>query len=247
MRNRIFLSLASLVASAGLAVAQQAPQGDAGSSRPNTPSAPSASDSSPGKPNSAINTKPDKSGVENKGPAAATQNAPGRTKEDGSTARSDDAGQNKDRRDASDRGKDQNDTRGSTDASRTKADVDKADRADRDSKSGNAKADSADRTPDRTGDRAASGDGKNSIKNVTVEQKTKVRSSFTQNRRQPERNINVAVNIGVKVPRTVQFYDIPKDIVLLVPGYSNYRYFWYEEKVVIVDPNTFEIVDVITI
>jgi len=42
-----------------------------------------------------------------------------------------------------------------------------------------------------------------------------------------------------------QLYVLPSDIVSIVPEYEGYRYFVYEDEIVIVDPDTLEIVAVI--
>ena len=60
-------------------------------------------------------------------------------------------------------------------------------------------------------------------------------------------NVNISVNVGVAVPRTVELYAIPADIVVIVPTYRRYRYFVVGDRVCIVDPATYEIVEIIII
>ena len=47
------------------------------------------------------------------------------------------------------------------------------------------------------------------------------------------------------MPRSVRLHTVPSDIIAIVPDYRAYEYFIYDNKVVIVDPDTFEIVDII--
>ena len=59
---------------------------------------------------------------------------------------------------------------------------------------------------------------------------------------------NVAVNVGVALPRSVHLYPIPEDIVVIVPDYRGYDYIMLDDdRVAIVDPETYEVVDIIEI
>ena len=90
--------------------------------------------------------------------------------------------------------------------------------------------------------------GKASITGVTEEQRTRVKSVFIQHRVEPARGLNVSVNVGVALPRSVHLYPVPEDIVTIVPEYRGYEYILLEDnRVAIVDPDTFEIVDIIVI
>ena len=62
------------------------------------------------------------------------------------------------------------------------------------------------------------------------------------------RDLNVAVNVGVVIPRSVHVYPVPMDIGTIVPDYRGYMYFMIDDnRVAIVDPDTYEVVDVIVI
>jgi hypothetical protein len=58
-------------------------------------------------------------------------------------------------------------------------------------------------------------------------------------------HVDFALRRGVHVPRTVEFFDLPEDIVTLVPRFRHYKYFLVGDEIVIVDPVTYVIVDVI--
>ncbi len=60
-------------------------------------------------------------------------------------------------------------------------------------------------------------------------------------------NVNISVNIGTRVPRSVTLAALPASVISLVPQYRPYRYFVVEERICIVDPATYEIVDIIEI
>jgi len=90
--------------------------------------------------------------------------------------------------------------------------------------------------------------GKGSIASVTSEQRTRVKSVFMQHRVEPARDLNVSVNVGVALPHSVHLYPIPQDIVEIVPEYRGYEYILLDDnRVAIVDPDTFEVVDIIVV
>jgi hypothetical protein len=99
------------------------------------------------------------------------------------------------------------------------------------------------------GTEGRSGGGhKGSITNVTTEQKTRVKTIFSQHHVLPARNLSVAVNVGATIPHSVHVYPVPQDIVTIVPDYSGYMYFMIDDdRVAIVDPDTYEVVDIIVI
>jgi hypothetical protein len=59
-------------------------------------------------------------------------------------------------------------------------------------------------------------------------------------------SVNFAINVGTRVPRTVHLVPLPSAIISLVPQYRQYQYFVANDEVCIVDPRTFEIVEVIS-
>ena len=81
---------------------------------------------------------------------------------------------------------------------------------------------------------------------LTQDQRTKVQTSFAKHKVQPA-NVNISINVGVAVPRTVVLYAVPEEIIVIVPGYRRYRYFLIGDRICIVDPDTYEIVEIIVI
>ena len=60
-------------------------------------------------------------------------------------------------------------------------------------------------------------------------------------------NVNFSINLGTRVPRDFRLHVVPADILAIVPAYRGYRYFIVEERVVIVHPTRYEIVEVIEV
>jgi hypothetical protein len=57
--------------------------------------------------------------------------------------------------------------------------------------------------------------------------------------------VNFTINVGTRVPRNVRLAPLPAAVISIVPEYRNYRYVLVEDRIVIVEPSTYEIVEVI--
>lgn len=58
-------------------------------------------------------------------------------------------------------------------------------------------------------------------------------------------NINIRVNVGERLPERVRPRPLPPDILRIAPEYRDYEYSMVEDEIVIVDPRTRDVVDVI--
>jgi hypothetical protein len=76
----------------------------------------------------------------------------------------------------------------------------------------------------------------------TADQRERFRSSFDRRR---VTNVRFTARIGTHVPRSVRLYAIPAAVIGLVPAYSYYRYVYVDDTICIVDPTSYEVVDVI--
>ncbi|MBU2532676.1 MAG: DUF1236 domain-containing protein [Alphaproteobacteria bacterium] len=63
--------------------------------------------------------------------------------------------------------------------------------------------------------------------------------------RRGNRDLDISFRVGVGIPRTVELYSVPSFIVDIAPAYRDYRYYYDGDVIVIVNPNTYRIVDVI--
>lgn len=85
-----------------------------------------------------------------------------------------------------------------------------------------------------------------SVTKLTGEKRSKAQSAFRSHRSEAVvKDVNIDVSVGVVVPRTVRLYAVPEDVIVIAPEYRSYKYFIYEDKVVIVDPATYDIIDVL--
>jgi hypothetical protein len=83
---------------------------------------------------------------------------------------------------------------------------------------------------------------------LSEQQRTNVSQTLMKDQRVNRvTNVNISVNIGTRVPRSVTLVALPASVISLVPQYRPYRYFVVEDRICIVDPATYEIVDIIEI
>lgn len=80
--------------------------------------------------------------------------------------------------------------------------------------------------------------------NFTTEQRTRFRETV---RKQNVRNesVNVRISIGTRLPRHVRLYALPPTFISFAPDYRRYRYTLVDDRYVIVDPDSYEIVYVV--
>jgi hypothetical protein len=62
---------------------------------------------------------------------------------------------------------------------------------------------------------------------------------------QPITNVNFSISVGTRVPRTVEFHPLPAEIVTIYPEWRGYEFFLVGNQIIVVNPRTLEIVDVI--
>ena len=249
------LATIALLASTSFALAQEMDRGDKGSGASN-----SATEHTPGQMKDSGSAKDLAPGQTKEG-TSAKDYAPGQQKEDSAT-RSDEKGGSTRKSEESEHSRDmKSDRNEKTDASDQKAksdrDAAKDERADdksRDEKlrhehersetrKGGASTGASEGTEGRSG-------GRVSITKVSEDKKVRVKSVFARHHVERVRDLGVAVNVGVRLPRNKvrRVYPVPEEIVRIVPEYRGYDYIMLEDgRVLIIDPDTYEIVDIIEV
>jgi hypothetical protein len=256
------IAAVALLASCSFALADQMDRGDKGAGAANSAAehAPgqmkgsgSAKDFAPGQMKEGQSAKDYAPGHQKDNSAAHSdeRGGPGRRSEDDTRSR-DMKSEHNAKSDASDRNAKSDRDAARSERAGEKSKNERADDRSRDdrsrheqSRSETRKGGSATGASEGTEGRA---DRKGSITSVSEEQKTRVKSAFSRHHVEPARNLNVSVNVGVTLPHSVHLYPIPEDIVLIVPEYRGYEYIMLDDdRVAIVDPDTFEVVDIIGI
>lgn len=82
---------------------------------------------------------------------------------------------------------------------------------------------------------------------ISTEQKTEITQVFRSEKAEPV-DIDIDVNVGVVVPRTVTLRPLPPRVIEIVPAYSSYEYFVLADgRIVIVEPGTFKVVYILVV
>jgi Protein of unknown function (DUF1236) len=58
-------------------------------------------------------------------------------------------------------------------------------------------------------------------------------------------NVDFDVRVGTRIPRSVHFVALPEDVVRIVPEYRGFDYVLVRDEILIIDPDTLEIVAII--
>jgi hypothetical protein len=93
-----------------------------------------------------------------------------------------------------------------------------------------------------TGEEGAAG----SSASLTGEKRTQVQKAFSGHR-SDAKVVDIDISVGVAIPRHVHLVAIPEDIVVIVPEWRRYKYIVVKDTICIVDPDTYEIVDVLVL
>lgn len=80
---------------------------------------------------------------------------------------------------------------------------------------------------------------------LSGEQRTRITSIIHEQHVAPVNNVNFAVSVGTRVPRDIGFHPLPAEIVTIYPEWRGYEFFLVRDEIVVVDPRTLEIVDVL--
>jgi hypothetical protein len=81
---------------------------------------------------------------------------------------------------------------------------------------------------------------------LSQDQRTRVKDVIVRDRNVARVNsANFSVNVGARVPRDVHVSVLPPDVVTIVPEYRGFEYVVVGDQLLIIDPNTLEIVDIL--
>lgn len=95
--------------------------------------------------------------------------------------------------------------------------------------------------------KAATGQETTGTVGLNADKRSRVRETIVRQHVQPIRDVNFNVRVGVAIPRTVELRTLPPEVIEIVPQYRSYRFFTLADgRIIIVDPDTFEIVYIIS-
>lgn len=81
---------------------------------------------------------------------------------------------------------------------------------------------------------------------LTTEQKTTIRNTVVKSGPKVT-NVNFNISVGTVVPRSVRIAPLPATLISIEPSWRGYSYFVYNEEIIIVEPGTLRIVEVIVL
>jgi hypothetical protein len=238
MNNRLMISVAAaaLIAGTGFANAQ-----GTGMSR-DTPSAAPAQQSAPSSDRGASDRGTSASGEMNRDAAKPEMKSTQSDQQSPATGRNQRAdeknmpGQNKSMSSENDNTKPDN---AKTDSGKTGKDMKAEGKEDR---SGRMNADStkggADNRSQTVGQAGAGA-------KLSSDQRTKITTVIREQRVQPVTNVNFSISVGTRVPRDVSFHPLPAEIVTIYPDWRGYQFILVRNQIVVIDPQSLEIVAVL--
>ena len=80
---------------------------------------------------------------------------------------------------------------------------------------------------------------------LSPEQRTIIQRRVVRERRVVAPAPQLELRVGAPIPQTVELYPLPEEVYVEVPTVKRYRYFQVHNQVVLVDPDTSEIVEII--
>jgi hypothetical protein len=83
------------------------------------------------------------------------------------------------------------------------------------------------------------------VGSVNIDRDKAVRMHDTLVRQGERTNINVSVNIGQRVPERVRLRPLPDEIIEITPQFRGYEYTVVEDEIIIVEPQTKKVVEII--
>jgi len=262
MTNRLMMSVAAaaLIAGSGFAYAQGTGTGREGSSAGSTvqPGAPSAGNSSAATNRDATESTGPSSGMkdsrsEQKTPGAKSQRAQDNMKPGQKSA------QEKKSAQENMNGEKSKKMRSESDNAKGSKEM-KAE--DREGRTGNMKAETREGRDNLKAEDREGRDGKRNAETrsqttvgqagasakLSTEQRTRITTIIREQHVQPAARVDFDIRPGVRITREhLSLRPLPSDVVTIYPEWRGYEFFLVNNRIVVVDPRTLEIVDVIDV
>jgi hypothetical protein len=81
---------------------------------------------------------------------------------------------------------------------------------------------------------------------LSTEQRTQITSVIREEHVRPVANANFSVSVGTRIPREgIELHALPSRVVTIYPEWRTYRYVLVKDEIVVVNPDTYEIVAVL--
>jgi Protein of unknown function (DUF1236) len=80
---------------------------------------------------------------------------------------------------------------------------------------------------------------------LSTEQRTRITTVIRDQHVAPVGDVNFSIAVGTRIPRDVTFHPLPVEIVTIYPDWRGYEFILVNGQIVVVNPQTFEIVAII--
>ena len=81
---------------------------------------------------------------------------------------------------------------------------------------------------------------------LTTDQRTKITTVFRNERVAPESNVNFSISVGTRVPREgIRLHSLPSEVVTIYPEWRGYEFVRVRDQILVIDPDTYEIVAIL--
>ena len=81
---------------------------------------------------------------------------------------------------------------------------------------------------------------------LSTEQRTQITSVIREEHVRPVTNVNFSISVGTRIPREgIELHTLPSRVVTIYPEWRTYKFVLVKEEIVIINPDTYEIVAVI--
>jgi hypothetical protein len=82
---------------------------------------------------------------------------------------------------------------------------------------------------------------------ISTEQRTKITTVIRNEHVAPVTNVNFNISVGTRIPRDVSYHPLPAEVVTIYPEWRGYNYVLVRDQIIVIDPQTFEIVAVLDV
>jgi Protein of unknown function (DUF1236) len=82
---------------------------------------------------------------------------------------------------------------------------------------------------------------------LSTEQRTKITTVIRNEHVAPVTNVNFSISVGTRIPREVSYHVLPTEVVTVYPEWRGYNYVLVRDQILVIDPQTFEIVAILDV
>jgi hypothetical protein len=82
---------------------------------------------------------------------------------------------------------------------------------------------------------------------LSTEQRTKITTVIRNEHVAPVTNVNFSIAVGTRIPRDVSYHVLPTEVVAVYPEWRGYNYVLVRDQILVIDPQTFEIVAILDV